>query len=133
MRKSSIIAAALLGGLLTASAAVTVQGWWRFGETADYYADFSGNNRRFGNAFSSAGSGTAGGVISTVACGGPLGTTGATSTRSVLFDNPSGSMWNPAGYLPPAANYLIELWCLPVAPANNNVSVRWAAFFLSGV
>ena len=123
IRKGIITAAALLAGVLSSSATVIPQGWWRYGENTDYYADLSGNNRRFGYGFSCVGSGNAGGVVQPFGCGGPLGTTGATSTSCVLFECGSGSMWGPGGdpgYNPPAVNYVVECWCLPVAPGRNN-------------
>ena len=90
--KNLLTAAALLAGVLTSSATVTPQGWWRYGENTDYYADFTANARWFGYGSSCVGSGNAGGVVQPFGCGGPLGTTGATSTSCVLFECGSGSM-----------------------------------------
>src|SRR5580704_15590656 len=95
-------AACLFAGVLTSSASVTVEGWWHFGEVPDYYADSSGNGHRFGQAFSRVGSGNAGAGVEPFGCGGPLGTTGFTSTSS-LFWTPThadaAGMWDP-GYNP---------------------------------
>ena len=121
MRKIIVSLLALFGGGLISSATVTVQGWWHYGEVADYYADSTSNARRFGNAFSRVGSGNAGGVINPFGCGGPLGTTGWTSSSCVYWNANNGdaaAMWNPAGYNPPPANYVIELWVLPVWPGT---------------
>ena len=112
-----------MAGVLTSAATVTPQGWWRYGENPDYYADSTANARRFGYGFSCVGSGNAGGVIQPFGCGGPLGDTGVTSTSCVLYTCGSGSMWGPGGdpgYNPPATNYVIECWCLPIAPGHNN-------------
>ena len=73
MRKIIVSLAALLGGIYISSAAVTVQGWWHFGEVGDYYADSSGNGHRFSSAFSRVGSGNAGASVEPFGCGGPLG------------------------------------------------------------
>ncbi|MCX6928743.1 MAG: LamG domain-containing protein [Verrucomicrobia bacterium] len=123
IRRGLFTAAALLAGVLSSSATVTPQGWWRYGENTDYYADFTANARRFGYGFSCVGSGNAGGVIQPFGCGGPLGNTGATSTSCVLFECGTGSMWGPGGdpgYNPPPTNYVVECWCMPVAPGHNN-------------
>ena len=126
---------------LPVSAAVTPQGWWHYGELADYYADSSGNNRRFSSGFSCAGGGNAGAAIANIGVGGPLGATGFTSLNS-LYWTPAqcsaAAMWNPWGagtaeneWNPPATNYVIEAWILPeetgVAGGANRT---W--FFASG-
>jgi hypothetical protein len=132
MRKTVILTAALFSGLLTASATVTVQGWWHYGEIADIYGDSSGNNRRFGNAFSSGTSGNAGAGISPVAVGGPLDATGWTSTSSLYWTpehKDAAAMWN-IGYNPPATNYVIECWALPEWPGTRPGNRSW--LFASG-
>ena len=141
IRKGILTAAALYAGVLTCSATVTVQGWWRFGELPDYYGDASVNSRRFGEAFSCAGGGNAGAGVEPFGCGGPLGNTGVTST-SCLYFTPlncgNAGMWCPgnsaidpvyqgvAVYRPPATNYVIECWVLP------NPAPGTGKFFMSG-
>jgi len=124
--------AAMLAGALTSSANVTVQGWWHYGEVSDYYADSSGNGHRFGSAFSRVGSGNAGAGIMPFGCGGPLGTTGYTSTNCLYWTpthaNAAG-MWGP-GYNPPANNYVLECWCLPQWPGTLGGNGAW--LFCSG-
>ncbi len=134
--------AALLGALAVpqGSAAVTPQGWWHYGELTDYYADSSGNNRRFALGFSCAGSGNAGGGIVPFGVGGPLGTTGWTSTSSVYWTPlhcTAAAMWNPWGsgnaedeWNPPATNYVIECWILPEDNGITTGNRTW--FFASG-
>lgn len=148
MRKTVLLTTALFSGLLTASANVTVQGWWRLGEqtagntAGDYNADSSGNARRFRHAFSStAGGGNAGGIISPFGVGGPLGVTTAISTSCCYWlyrDSGAGGMWNPGNttdpqygtgegiYNPPPTNYVIECWILP------NPNPASGKFFMSG-
>lgn len=125
------------------SAAVTPQGWWHYGEVGDYYADSSGNNRRFASAFSCAGSGNAGAAIVPIGVGGPLGTTGFNSTAS-LYWTPlkcgAAAMWNPWGagtaeaeWNPPATDYAIECWILPEdtgSGVGTTAARTW--FFASG-
>ena len=120
MRKIIVSLAALLGGIYISSAAVTVQGWWHFGEVGDYYADSSGNGHRFSSAFSRVGSGNAGASVMPFGCGGPLGNTGWISTSCLYWNSINGDaagMWNP-GFNPPSTNYVIECWCLPVWPGT---------------
>ena len=132
MRKKILILTALLAGAWSGSANVTVQGWWHFGEVPDYYADSSGNGRRFGNAFSRVGSGNAGAGVEPFGCGGPLGDTGFISTNC-LYWTPTAAdaagMWG-TGYNPPATNYVIELWCLPEYPGSRGGNGAW--LFCSG-
>ena len=124
--------ACLMTGVLTSSATVSVQGWWHFGEGTDYYADASGNGHRFGSAFSRVGSGNAGAGVEPFGCGGPLGTTGFSST-SCLYWTPThanaAGMWGP-GFNPPSTNYVIELWCLPTYPGSLGGNGAW--LFSSG-
>lgn len=121
----------------SATAAVTVQGWWHYGEVTDFYADSSGNNRRFNSGFSCAGSGNAGAGIVPIGVGGPLGTTGFISTNA-LYWTPlhcsAAAMWNPWGtggpeWNPPPTNYVIECWILPEDIASSP-GRTW--FFASG-
>ncbi len=122
----------LFVAVMTSSATVTVQGWWHYGEVADLYGDSSGNGRRFGSAFSRVGSGNAGVGIEPFGAGGPLGTSGYTST-SCLYWTPThvdaAGMWN-IGYNPPATNYVIECWCLPEYPGTKPGNRSW--LFCSG-
>ncbi|MCX6925287.1 MAG: immunoglobulin domain-containing protein, partial [Verrucomicrobia bacterium] len=128
--KGVLTAAALLTGVLSTPAAVTVQGWWHGGETGDYRADSSANNRPWRHGFSGcAGSGNPGGIITpNKGVGGPLGNTGYISTTSVYWlyqDCGTGGAWIPGNdaidphygttegiYNPPATNYIIECWLL---------------------
>src|ERR1051325_7593608 len=77
-------ASLLLAGALSASASVTSQGWWHL-DSAQPINDSSGNNRTFGSAFSTAPStgGQFGGLVVNNGAGGPLGTTGYSSTSCV--------------------------------------------------
>jgi len=135
MRKTILTSVALLAAVLASSAAVTPQGWWHYGEVADYYQDSSGNTRRFNEGFSRVGGGNAGGRIASFGCGGPLGTTGWTSANCVYWNAINGDaagMWaagnanidpgrngdGVATWNPPSTNYVIELWCLPVWPGT---------------
>ncbi|HEV7925625.1 MAG TPA: LamG-like jellyroll fold domain-containing protein [Verrucomicrobiae bacterium] len=83
-------------------------------------------------AFSRVGSGNAGAGVEPFGCGGPLGTSGFTST-SCLFWTPThanaAGMWDP-GFNPPATNYVIELWCLPNYPGSLGGNGAW--LFCSG-
>ncbi len=119
--------ALLLAGVLASSAAVTVQGWWHYGELSDFYGDSSGNGHRFGSAFSRVGSGNAGVGVMPFGCGGPLGASGYISTNC-LYWTPThadaAGMWNP-GFNPPATNYVIECWCLPEWPGTRGGNGAW--------
>jgi hypothetical protein len=143
-RNNLITSGLLLGSFLAiqqATAAVTPQGWWHYGEVGDYYADSSGNNRRFSFGYSCAGGGNAGAGIVPFGAGGPLGTTGYTST-SALYWTPlhcgAAAMWNPwtcgsaeCEWNPPATNYAIECWLLPEGTGISTAASRtW--FFASG-
>lgn len=136
MQRKLLSLVALLSGLCSASAAVTVQGWWPYGEQLDYYGDISGNTRRFGYAFSRVGSGNAGAGIMPFGCGGPLGTTGYTSTNCLYWtptQADAAGMWGPGGdpgYNPPAVNYTIECWALPEWPGTRGGNGAW--LFCSG-
>lgn len=97
--------------------------------------DSSGNNRTFGSAFSTAPStgGQFGGLLLNNGAGGPLGTTGYTSTNSVRAGIGVGgprqsSMWG-IGYNPPATNYGIEIWAMPQREGFIN-NTTW--YFSSG-
>lgn len=136
MRRKILTAIALLAGVLSTPAAVTVQGWWPYGELIDYYGDISGNTRRFGFAFSTGRTGNAGAGIMPFGVGGPLGTTGWVSTNCLYWtpthDNAAG-MWGPGGdpgYNPPAVNYTIECYALPEWPGTRPGNGAW--LFCSG-
>ena len=144
MREKILIAGVALASVFLArsgSAAVTAQGWWHVGETGDYYGDSSGNNRRFGSGFSCVGSGNAGAGIVALGAGGPLGTTGYTSTSSTYWTPlhcGAAAMWNPwtcgtpdCAWNPPATNYTIECWILPEDTGIGSTAAQtW--FFASG-
>jgi hypothetical protein len=122
MRKLILTATALVAGVLTSSAAVTVQGWWPYGEITDIYGDISGNAHRFGYGFSRVGSGNCGALVEPFGCGGPLGTITPSyvSTNCLYWNAINGDaagMWGP-GFNPPPTNYIIECWCLPVWPGT---------------
>ncbi len=118
MRKMIVSLLALCGGVCLCSAAVTVQGWWHLDSTQPIN-DSSGLGRTFTSAYSTApaaGGNFAGQLINNGA-GGPLGTTGYTSTQCVragvgVGGKRQSSMW-AIGYNPPAQDYGIEIWVLP--------------------
>jgi hypothetical protein len=130
---------ALLAGVLSSSGSVTVQGWWHYGELPDYYADSSGNGRRFSMAYSSVGGGNAGAGVMPFGVGTTV--SGFVSTNCVYWTPTHASaagMWYPATsgdasaeWNPPATNYIIECWVLPedtgIAAGRNST---W--FFASG-
>lgn len=149
MRKIILTAAALLAGVLSSSAAVTLQGWWHYGELSDYYQDASTNVRRFNEGFSRVGGGNAGAVIKPFGCGGPLGNTGYTSTSCLYWNAINGDaagMWacgnanidpgrngdGAATWNPPSTNYVIECWCLPVWPGTWSGGTAQPWLFCSG-
>ena len=118
MRKILLSIATLLGGACIASATVTVQGWWHL-DSSQPINDSSGNNRTFGSAFSTAPSvgGQFAALVVNNGAGGPLGTTGYSSTECIQVGVGVGgkrqsAMWG-LGYNPPATNYGIEIWVLP--------------------
>jgi hypothetical protein len=118
MRKIIVSLAALLGGVCISSATVTVQGWWHLDSTQPIN-DSSGNSRTFGSAFSTAPSvgGQFGGLVVNNGAGGPLDSTGFSSTQCIQVGIGVGgkrqsAMWG-IGYNPPATNYGIEIWALP--------------------
>ena len=122
----------LFAAVMTSSASVTVQGWWHFGEVSDLYGDSSGNGRRFGSAFSSGTSGNAGVGVEPFGAGGPLGTSGFTSTNCLYWTpahKAAAGMWG-IGYNPPAANYVLECWCWPEYPGTKPGDGSW--LFCSG-
>lgn len=139
MRKTILFLGTLLAGVVSASASATVQGWWHYGELPDYYADSSGNGRRFSMAFSSVGGGNAGAGVVPFGIGATL--SGFVSTNS-LYWTPThataAAMWYPATastpeaeWNPPATNYIIECYVLPEGKgiAGSALST-W--FFASG-
>ncbi len=127
---SFLVGMALTCGLTSpkVSATVTTQGWWHYGEVTDYYADSSGNGHRFGQAFSSCvGSGQAAAVTVPFGAGGPLGPTGFTSTNALRwgsFGCTAAGMWAP-GFNPPATNYGMEVWILPIDTGVLGGSSTW--------
>src|SRR5208282_805661 len=115
MRKIILSLTSLLGGVCVASATVTVQGWWHL-DSSQPINDSSGNSRTFGSAYSTAPA--TGGQFAALpvnnGAGGPLGTTGYTSTNCIdvgvgVGGKRQSAMWG-LGYNPPAANYGIEIW-----------------------
>jgi hypothetical protein len=125
-------ALALVVGPLSGSAAVTVEAWFHLGEVTDIYADSSANSRRLGLAFSTCnGGGNSGALVTANGAGGPLGGSGFTSTKCLQFgfNNCQGAMWGAGatggdntGWNPPAANYGIEVWALPMGNGYNGGS-----------
>ena len=118
MRKIIVSLLALCGGVWFSSAAVTVQGWWHL-DTTQPTTDSSGNSRGFGSAYSTAPA--TGGAFAALpvnnGAGGPLGTTGYTSTQCIQVGVGVGgkrqsAMWG-IGYNPPAGGYGIEIWVMP--------------------
>ncbi|HEY3861723.1 MAG TPA: LamG-like jellyroll fold domain-containing protein [Verrucomicrobiae bacterium] len=129
--------ACLLAGALSASAAITVQGWWHLDATQPV-TDSSGNGRNFGSAFSTAPStgGVVGAQLIANGAGGPLDSTGWTSSQCVRVGVGVGgrrqsAMWS-IGYNPPAQNFGIEMWILPVDNGLAPQSAGNADFFASG-
>ncbi len=133
MRKIILTSAALLAGLLTSSATVTVQGWWHLDSTQPI-TDSSGNGRGFGYAYSTApavGGAVAAQLINNGA-GGPLDNTGWTSVQCIQVGVGVGgkrqsSMW-ATGYNPPAQDYGIEIWVLP---QDNGIAGGSGGYILS--
>ena len=84
MKKIVFSAALLLAGVLTSSAAVTVQGWWHLDSTQPIN-DSSGNSRTFGSAYSTAPAtgGQVGALLINNGAGGPLDGTGYSSTQCI--------------------------------------------------
>jgi hypothetical protein len=118
MRKIIVTMAALLGTVCISSASVTVQGWWHL-DSSQPINDSSGNSRTFGSAFSTAPSvgGQFGGLVVNNGAGGPLDSTGFSSTQCIQVGVGVGgkrqsAMWG-IGYNPPPSNWGIEIWALP--------------------
>ena len=135
MRKNILTAAALLTGVMTCSATVTVQGWWHLDSTQPIN-DSSGNSRTFGSAYSTAPAtgGQFAGLLANNGPGGPLDGTGWTSTQCIQVGVGVGAkrqsaMWG-IGYNPPADNYGIEIWVLPQGNGIAGGSGGW--IFSSG-
>lgn len=126
--------APILAGALSCSASVTVQGWWHLDSTQPI-TDSSGNNRAFGSAFSTAPStgGQFAGLVVNNGAGGPLGTTGFSSTQALRVGlgangaKRQSAMWG-IGYNPPAQNYGIEIW---VMPQDNGIAGGSGGWILS--
>jgi hypothetical protein len=94
-----------------ASATVTVQGWWHFGDGGTaIQTDSSGNGHNYVNGYNAG----APPVVGPIAAGGPLGNSGYTSTNAPRF-GVGGFVTElyDTGYTPPATNYGIEIWFLP--------------------
>ncbi len=120
MRRILLITTTLLAGVLTSHAAVTVQGWYHFGDAANPQ-DASGNGRHFTSAYSHvppnnpAFGGSFSGIFTPTGVGGPLGTSGYTSTsctRAGWYSTRICTTWG-TGYNPPLANFFIEISVLP--------------------
>jgi hypothetical protein len=120
IRNTALILIVLLAGTLTSRAAITVQGWWHLDSTQPT-ADSSGNARPFGSAFSN--HPNSGGQVNALlvnnGAGGPLGSSGWTSTQCVRLGYlgvdghaRQSSMWG-IGYVPPSTNFGIEIWARP--------------------
>ncbi|HEX3870937.1 MAG TPA: hypothetical protein VHV77_10900, partial [Pirellulales bacterium] len=88
-----LAAAALMGAAFTASASVTVQGWWHL-DNAQPIADSSGNNHSFGSAYSTAPA--VGGQVAALpinnGAGGPLDGTGYTSSQCIRLGVGAGGL-----------------------------------------
>lgn len=114
-----------------ASAAVTVQGWWHF-DTTGNPVDSSGNGRNYQNGFVVPGT-APGPVVSSDAAGGPLGSSGYTSTHSLRIgtSGDSDTFWN-TGYVPPASNYVVEIWIKPQDKGGVWQQTQNAWIFSSG-
>jgi len=94
-----------------ASATVTTQGWWHFGDGGSAFtADSSGNGHNYTASYFF---GPEPPIVQN-AVGGPLGTTGFISTNAARFGfgGFGTEIWN-TGYVPPATNYGLEIWYLP--------------------
>jgi len=136
MRRNVFAMLVLLAGVMSCSAAVTVQGWWHLDSTQPIN-DSSGNARTFGSAFSNHpdSGGQVNALLINNGAGGPLGTSGWTSTQCIRLGYlgvdghaRQSSMWG-IGYVPPASNFGIELWALPQNTGFINGST-W--YFSSG-
>src|ERR1022692_964746 len=113
-----------------ASATVTVQGWWHFGDGGTAIpTDSSGNGRNYQNSYFA---GTPP-LIGQNAAGGPLGSLGYTSTNSARFGiNGFVTELYNTGYTPPATNYGIEIWFLPQNKAYVGGTDNQTWIFSSG-
>lgn len=121
MRRSLVLgAAALLAGALGSVASVTVQTWYHFGDPGNPQ-DSSGNSRHFLSSYSHvppnnpAFGGSFSGIITPTGIGGPLGTSGYTSTsctRAGYNSTRICTTWG-TGYNPPLTNFFIEISMLP--------------------
>lgn len=120
--KTSIAGLALAAIVMAqpASATVTAQAWYHFGDPANPQ-DSSGNARHFTSAYSHvppnnpAFGGSFSGIITPTGVGGPLGTSGYTSTsctRAGWFSTRICTTWG-TGYNPPLTNFSIEISFLP--------------------
>jgi hypothetical protein len=120
MRKIILITAGLLAGAFTTSAAVTAQAWYHLGETGTLPGglpvDSSGNGNNMNDGFSEFETVH----VSPNSPGGPLGTSGVTSTAS--------SEWGRNGdviiaardeYYVSGDNFGIEAWVLPFGNGYN--------------
>jgi hypothetical protein len=105
-----------------ATAQLTNEAWYHLGEVADYYADSTTNSRRIGSAYSHvpwnnpAYGGNFSGIITPTGVGGPLGTSGYTSSASLRagrFGTMICTMWNAAGYAPPIKDWFVEITVQP--------------------
>ena len=113
--KSKILSIGLASAALVfgrqASATVTTQEWFHFGEGgAVAQTDSSGNGRNYLNSFFA----TLPPVPSPNAAGGVLGNSSYTSTTSMLFgsDGRVSELYD-TGYQPPGTNYGVEIWFWP--------------------
>ena len=137
MRKSILILATLLSGLLICSATVTPYSWYHTAEgggTNPDRTDSSGNNHPYNAGFSCQGSGNEAALImlSGFGVGGPLGKTGWTSTgctRFGYFGCGAAGTWiqgsgstvpTTAQFSLPPTNWLMECWVLPVGTSSGS-------------
>lgn len=126
------------------SAAVTPYSWIRLGELG-ILADSSGTNHPFNAAFSAGGTQGGGGLTATAltgdTAGGPLGTTGTTSTVASIWGSfntsnngawiqgPNNTVPPPATWSLPATNWVMECWMRPIG--TGSVRDRDSCQFMS--
>jgi hypothetical protein len=120
IRNAVVVLMVILAGTLTARAAVTVQAWYHLGEDDTLAGgtpqDSSGNGNHMTDGFSEFESIH----VSANAPGGPLGTSGWTSTNSSEWGR-NGDVIIAArdGYYVSGTNFGIEAWVLPFGNGYN--------------
>jgi len=120
MRISILVSTFVLAGALSASAAINVQAWFHLGESGTLPGglplDSSGNGNNMNDGFSESASAR----TSANSPGGPLGTSGWTSTESSEWGR-NGDVIIAArdGYYVSGDNFGIEAWVLPFGNGYN--------------